>query len=171
MTKLEDLEHVLQVFCKRLLPAYICSTNPKKFIQWQGNICKQAALMSIFIIEHMVGDEYTVEAYEGFFEHEKMGAYNHCWNYLRHHTDTSKNIICDITSTISYMDYCEHNDPMLHLQNRSNAVVQDKIKLIGWEQINIEKEMSQAEYYTQLIGPELEQELKQLLKFARLWQE
>lgn len=170
MTKLEKLEFVLNVFSKRLLPAVLCIENPIKFAQWQGNMCKQAALLSVFIIEHYVGDEYTVEAYEGFFEHEDLGSYNHCWNYLVHHSDPKKNVICDFTSTITYMDYCEHNDPMLHIRKNPQSVVEKQIKMIGHQQINIDKELAQNEFYTGCTGDELKLIFSRMLRTAKLWE-
>lgn len=171
LTNLEQLEHVLNVFSKRLLPAFLFVAGPQTFIKWQGNICKQTALMNVFIINHFLGDEYKVEAWEGFFEHEKLGSYNHCWNYLVHKDDPKKNIICDFTSTISYMNYSEENDPMLHLVADERAVVQHKTNLIAMEELNIEEHLDQPELFTGLTGRELEQELTHLLKMSKLWPE
>jgi hypothetical protein len=159
------------VFGKRILPAFLFNANPELFLKWQGNICKQSALLSVFIIKNYLGDEYEVQAWEGFFEHEKLGSYNHCWNYVVHRSDPSLNFICDFTSTISYMDYCTENDPTLHIGGGQAAVVKNKIEMVGMQQIDIEKELSQPEYYTGMTGDELEQQLKSLLQFAKLWEE
>lgn len=171
MNNLEKLEHILNVFSKRLLPAYLFNKNPKLFLQWQGNICRQSALLSVFIIKHFLKDEYEVQAWEGFFEHEKLGSYNHCWNYLIHKDDPQKNIICDFTSTISYMDYCEHNDPTLHIGGGGNAVIKHKIDMIGMQQIDIEKELSSPEFYTGEESEDIIEELKAYLMYAKLWEE
>lgn len=174
MNNLEKLEHIMNVFSKRILPAYLFQNNPELFLQWQGNICKQAAILGAVIIEHYMPDEYIkVEAWEGFFEHKQLGSYNHCWNYIIHKDDPKKNIICDFTSTISYMSYCEHNDPTLHIQSNPNAVVrhENNIQLIGYEEINVESNLKEGEYYTGLKGEEIIPELIQLLKYAKLWED
>lgn len=171
LNKLEKLEHVLNVFCNRVLPGYLFTVNPEKFLKWQGNICKQAALLNTFIIKNYLGDEYEIQAWEGFFEHEVLGDYNHCWNYLVHKSDPRLNIICDYTSTITYMDYCKENDPTLHIGGNQASVVKHKINLVGMQQIDIEKEMSQPEYFTGAKGDQLIPELKKLLKYAKLWEE
>lgn len=170
LDKFEKLEHVLQVFNKRILPAYFFMVDPDKFMHWQGNICKQAALLNIFVIKHFLGDEYKVKAYEGFFEHEKLGSYNHCWNYLEHESgDWGKNIICDFTSTITYMNYCDENDPSLHIMANDKAVVKSKIEMRGYESINIKDQLSQPEFYSGLTGDELEMILTNILKQMKLW--
>lgn len=174
MNNLEKLEHILNVFNKRILPAYLFYNNQETFLKWQGNICKQSAVLSAFIIKHYMGEDYVkVEAWEGFFEHKQLGEYNHCWNYIIHKDDPKKNIICDFTSTITYMDYCEHNDPTLHIKSSPDAVVkhEDNIQMIGFQEINIEANLKESEFYTSAKGEELETELKTLLKFARLWEE
>lgn len=171
LNKFEKLEHILQVFTKRVLPSYLFVKSPEKFMQWQGNICKQAALLNVFIIEHILGDEYEVKAFEGFFEHEKLGSYNHCWNYLVHKTDPEKNIICDFTSTISYMNYCTENDPTLHIKSNDKAVVKSKIDMIGYEEIDIKKETSQPEFYTNQSVEEITEELVYMLTTMKLWEE
>jgi hypothetical protein len=171
MNKLEKLEHILNVFSKRLLPAFFFNHNPELFLKWQGNICKQSALLSVFIIKHYLGDEYTVQAWEGFFENDKLGSYNHCWNYLVHKDDPKLNIICDFTSTISYMDYCEHNDPTLHLGGSTSAVVKHKIDMVGMQEINIEEELSQPEYFTSERSDALIEELRTWLRVAKLWED
>ena len=75
--KFEKLEHIMNVFCKRILPGMLFSINPELFLKWQGNMCKQAAILGAFIIEHHMPDDYVkVEAWEGFFEHNKLGG--HC---------------------------------------------------------------------------------------------
>lgn len=171
MNKLEKLEHVLNVFSKRFLPGFFFNHNPEVFLKWQGNICKQSALLSVFIIKNYLGDEYEIQAWEGFFEHESLGSYNHCWNYLVHKDDPKKNIICDFTSTISYMDYCTDNDPTLHLDHGQNAVVKSKIEMVGMQQIDIEKELASPEFYTGDSSQDIIEELKSYLKYAKLWEE
>jgi hypothetical protein len=171
MNNIEKLEHTLNVFAKRILPAFFFNQNPELFLKWQGNICKQSALLSVFIIKHYLGDDYTVQAWEGFFEHEKLGSYNHCWNYLVHKSDPELNIICDFTSTISYMDYCKENDPTLHIGGTGSAVVKHKIDMIGMQELNIEENLAQPEYFTSRSGEDLIEELKDFLRFAKLWED
>lgn len=171
MNKIERLEHILNVFSKRILPGFFFNRNPKAFLQWQGNICKQSALLSVFIIKHYLGDEYEVQAWEGFFEHEKLGSYNHCWNYLIHKSDPELNIICDFTSTISYMDYCKENDPTLHIGGSGSSVVKHKIEMVGMQQIDIESELGQPEFYTGMESEEIIEELQAYLEYAKLWED
>ena len=174
MNNLEKLEHIMNVFSKRILPAYLFQNNPELFLQWQGNICKQSAILGAVIIEHYLPEDYVkVEAWEGFFEHKQLGSYNHCWNYIIHKDDPKKNIICDFTSTISYMDYCEHNDPTLHIQSSPNAVVkhENNIQMIGCQEIDIESNLKEAEFYTGAKGEDLIEELTILLKYAKLWED
>jgi len=171
MNNLQKLEHTMNVFSKRILPAYIFSKNPETFLEWQGNICKQTAILSKFVIEHYLGDEYKIEAWEGFFEHKDLGSYNHCWNYLIHNTDPDKNIICDFTSTITYMNYCKDNDPSNQLKTPNNAVVrhEQKTTMIGSQEIDIDEELSQREFYTCLSGQEIKEDLIHILKYTKLW--
>lgn len=172
MNNLEKLEHILNVFSKRILPAYLFYSSPNTFLEWQGNICKQAAILSIPIIERYVGDDYTeIQAWEGFFEHEKLGSYNHCWNYLIHKSDPELNIICDFTSTISYMNYCKENDPTLHIGGSTNQVVKSKIDMIGMQQIDVQKEIQSPEFYTGNNHDIIQEELVILLRKAKLWEE
>ena len=162
----------MNVFSKRILPAYLFNKNPEAFLQWQGNICKQTAILSTFIIKHYLKDEYKIEAWEGFFEHKQVGSYNHCWNYLIHKTDPKKNIICDFTSTITYMDYDENNDPSTHIRNWPDAVVkhQENITMVGSQEIDIETEYAGLEFYTHLRGDEIKEELIHIMKYAKLWE-
>jgi hypothetical protein len=146
------------------------AVNPELFLKWQGNICKQAAVLGSFIIKHHLPDDYVkVEAWEGFFEHEKLGSYNHCWNYIIHKDDPKLNIICDFTSTISYFDYCEHNDPTLHITGSEKSVVKHKIDMIGLQEIDIEEEFKGPEYYTKETGDVIKREIMGLLQTAKLW--
>lgn len=169
MKQIEKLEFALNVFCKRILPAYFFAKNPAEFLKWQGNICKQAALLSVPVIKHFIGDEYTVEAYEGFFE-SPLGQYNHCWNYLVNNDDKTKNIICDFTSTINYFEYCTENDPTLHLHSNEMQVVKpNKISLFSVDKIDIAEQMSQNEYFTGQSSNEIIDETTNLLKLAKLW--
>ena len=168
--KLEKLEHIMNVFGKRILPGFLFMSNPDKFLEWQGNICKQAAIMGSFVIENHLPDDYVeVQAWEGFFEHEKLGSYNHCWNYIIHKDDPKLNIICDFTSTISYFDYCEHNDPTLHIASSPKAVVNHKITMVGMQQLDIKKEFEGPEYYTNLYEGDIKEVLTTLLQTAKLW--
>lgn len=174
MNKLQELEHILNVFSKRILPAYLFQANPKKFLEWQGNICKQSAILSSKIIKRYLGDEYVkVEAWEGFFEHDLLGDYNHCWNYIIHKNDPKKNIICDMTSTITYMNYCDQNDPTLHIESSRKAVVRQEhfVKMIGSQEIDIDSEFSSPEFYTGLVGEDLMEDLTEILKYAKLWRD
>src|SRR5688572_9882818 len=99
MNQLEKLEHTLAVFTKKILPGLLFASNPKLFLQWQGNFCKQAAILNSFIIEEQMPDDYVeVQAWEGHFDSETEGSYNHCWNYIIHKDDPKKNIICDFSS-------------------------------------------------------------------------
>lgn len=170
LNKLETLEFIMQVFGKRILPGLLFSSNHELFLKWQGNICKQAAVIGSFVIQNHLPEGYVkVEAWEGFFNHEKLGDYNHCWNYIIHESDPKLNIICDFTSTISYFDYCEHNDPTLHIGGTQNAVVKHKIELTGMQEIDIEKEFSQPEFYTGASGEEIKRATMSLLQQAKLW--
>lgn len=170
LTPIEKTEFTLNIFCKRILPGYLFLKNPELFLKWQGNICKQAALLNTFVINHFVGDDYTVEAYEGFFESE-LGQYNHCWNYLVHKTNPEKNIICDFTSTINYFDYCAQNNPIAHIPINSNSVVNnnDNISLFSFEKLDINKLLEEKEYFTGLSSAQIISDLTKLLQIAKLW--
>lgn len=170
LNELETLEHIMQVFGKRILPGLLFSANHDLFLKWQGNICKQAAIIGSFIIKYHLPKGYVkVEAWEGFFHHEKLGDYNHCWNYIIHEKDPKKNIICDFTSTISYFNYCADNDPTLHIGGSSSAVVKHKIEMIGSQELDIEKEFEGPEFYTEATGDEIKQTVMSLLQHAKLW--
>ncbi len=170
LNQLESLEHIMNVFGKRILPGLLFSANPELFLEWQGNICKQTAILGSYVIkQHLPEDYIEVQAWEGFFEHEKLGAYNHCWNYLIHKDDPRKNIICDFTSTISYFDYCSQNDPTLHLTTNMASVNKCKIDMIALEQLDINKEFIGPEFYTEGTEQELKNTIKNCLKRAKLW--
>lgn len=171
LTYLEKLEHVMNVFSKRVLPGYLFGANPELYLKWQGNICKQTAVLGTFVIKKFIenSDYVKIEAWEGFFNHEKLGDYNHCWNYIVHKDDPSKNIICDFTSTISYMHYCDKNDPTLHISPDNRSVVQSKVQMIGCQEIDYEEELKSPEFYTERTGKELIDELTQILNYANLW--
>lgn len=172
MNKLEMLEHQLAVFTKKILPGLLFASNPKLFLQWQGNFCKQAAILNHFIIQEQMPPDYVeVQAWEGFFESELEGSYNHCWNYIIHKDDPKKNIICDFSSTINnYFEYCEDNDPTLHMALLHNARVNKRtIHMIMSEQLDPEKEFSGPELYTGADGDSIKQEVVTLMQLAKLW--
>jgi len=171
MNQLEKLEHILAVFTKKILPGLLFASNPKLFLQWQGNFCKQAAILNSFIIEERMPDDYVkVQAWEGHFDSDLEGSYNHCWNYIIHKDDPKKNIICDFSSTIqNYFDYCEHNDPTKHMRLTERVNVR-KIDLIMSEQLDPEKEFSSGpELYTGADGDTIKNEVITLLEMANLW--
>ena len=167
------LEHTLAVFTKKILPGLLFTSNPKLFLQWQGNFCKQAAYLNYFIIKEKMPPDYVeVQAWEGHFDSNTEGAYNHCWNYIIHKDDPKKNIICDFSSTIqNYFDFCEHNDPTLHMRLTDRANPR-KIDLIFLEQLDPEKEFNEGpELYTGASGDEMKEEIKTLLQMAKLWKD
>lgn len=169
MNKLEQLELTLNVVNKRLLPAYLSQFAMKKCLEWQFNCCKQACIVNVPIIKHFLEDEYKIECWEGFFNNDSInGDYNHCWNYLIHKEDIEKNIICDFTSTISYMNYGE-NDPTKHMLNHPNSVNKSNFTLIGMEQLDYEDHISNEEFYTGLKGYSINTDIEELLKIMRLW--
>lgn len=173
MNKVEKLEHILAVFSKKILPGLLFASNPELFLEWQGNFCKQAAILNHFIIENHLPEDYVkVEAWEGFFESETQGSYNHCWNYIIHKDDSQKNIICDFTSTIqNYFDFCPYNDPTLHIGGNTLRVNKPKIDMIMSELLNLEEQFDGNELYTGASEDEIKQVVVNLLKKAKLWQE
>lgn len=160
------LEHILNVLNKRFIPAIIYQYNPGLFLQWQGNHCKQSCIINKFIIDELTNGDFTTQCWEGFFEIEDM-QYNHCWNYMIDNK-LQKNIICDFTSTITYMKYGE-NDPSLYVKSQKNDVNQNKINLIGIQEINYEDYINQKEYYTGLYGNDLNNIFKNMLIKSKLW--
>lgn len=162
----------MNVLCKRILPGIFMNYDSEKFLEWQGNMCKQAAVVGSYVIQEHLPDDYVkVEAWEGFFNDTRLGDYNHCWNYIIHKDDPKKNIICDFTSTISYMNYCSENDPTLHIVSNLAAVnkAENFVTMIGATEINVEEEFKQPEFYTGLLGDAMKLGVTQLLKEAKLW--
>lgn len=170
MDNLKKLEYVLNVVNKRLIPAYLSQFAMRKLLDFQFNHCKQSVIINKEIIEHFVGDQYEVKCYEGFFNSSDFEEdYNHCWNYLiSKDGNTEKNIICDFTSTITYMCYGE-NDPTLYLNSNNNSVNKYKTTLTGYEELNYEEHINEIEFYTGLKGESLNLDIQHLLKMMNLW--
>lgn len=171
MDNLAALEHTLNVFNKRLFPGLLFCSSPEKFSQWQGNHCKQSAILNSFIIEHFVGNDYKITAWEGFFTNIGIvkDVYNHCWNYLEHKTNPELNIIADFTNTITYMCYGENNPTYFVPNLQYKSVVKDNPILLNKVELDIPFHLKQNEFYTGMTGIQLQAIIKNLLIQSKLW--
>lgn len=178
MNKLEKLDFILNILCKRYIPAYLYSKNPDLFLKWQGNCCKQCSIISSYYADIILENEYIIQSWEGIFINNQNIQYNHCWNYFIHRPSINighgfNNIICDFTSSINYMNFGPNNPEihiksMLNNQFENNTVNNFNIKIIKSEKIDWKTMLLENEYYTGLKGSEIIKDLDLMLQKSNL---
>jgi hypothetical protein len=134
------------------LHSILQEANPKEYEKWQGNACRQAAILSIPMLRELLPN-YTWAAWDGWFDdivHGKNVHYNHAWVYGRD-KETGRKLLVDLAR--------QHHERLFVLVD-SNRYPKDhpeyvNMKEVRRERLDIDNNLRDIEYYTKLKGYQL----------------
>lgn len=135
-----------------VIKSYYEGINPELMAHWQGNCCKQTAV----IIANMLNDSldkehFKVFAFEGIFEdffNGKKVSYNHCWVFVKNTKNSEKSLFIDVARThkpniVMFKKNWEYPKKMLGYLDQ---------KTISFEKIDYESDILMDEYFTGIPG-------------------
>ncbi len=134
------------------LHAVLRESNPVMYDQWQGNACRQTAVLGSVYLKYALPN-YTWTAWDGEFKDVVLGKevrYNHAWIFGRNRQD-NKRILADLSRQhherlfipVDSNKYPKDHPEYLHMQELERTL------------IDVPEHMQEVEFYSQLPSSKL----------------
>ncbi len=150
LTKKEELakeimfEHFIPVLHRTLE-----NGNREKYATWNGNACRQSAILGVKILEILL-PEYEWLVYDGQFQDIVLGnqcKYNHAWIFGVHKEEDRK-LLVDLARKYQEQLFIvtERNSyPSWHEEYKDTIILRS-------EEMDVEKRLREKEFYTGIYG-------------------
>jgi hypothetical protein len=153
---MDTIESVKDKMYSRFIPLLhylLKAANPLLYYQWQGNCCRQTAIIGCYILDKLLPD-YEWEAWDGEFDdivYNKQVHYNHAWIYGKNKAG-GKDLFVDLARQHHERIFKEVDDNKYpnDIPDYEN-MVETKREKLNWESFLI----NENEYYTGLLGIQL----------------
>lgn len=162
MTEIELLERQMQEIFKPSLKQVLFLANPTEFERWQGNHCRQSALIGAYVLNRLA-PQYKWAVWDGEFDdiiYGKPYRYRHAWIYGES-LNGDKDIFVDLSRQhhqCLFVEVTENKYP--------DGYGYDDMKELKREQIDWQNFIAQPEYYTNVSGEVLGNEMLQVISIV-----
>jgi len=142
---------------------YLEVHNPKEYALWQGNCCRQTAILGAMVLKVAL-PEYKWSAWDGDFSDILFGKrveYNHAWIYG----------INQQTGRALLVDLARLHKERLFISTRANAYphdhpeYKDQVEL-NRERLDLDESMKGTEYYTGLPSQQVLADVTSIMALA-----
>lgn len=145
-------EEVKRIMEERFIPAlhdFLERSNPSEYKKWQGNACRQTAVLAVPILEALL-PEYKWTAWDGDFEDIVYGqkrTYNHAWVYGVNRKE-GRRLLVDLSRI--------HHERLFMLVS-SNKYPKDHPSYVNMvelrrQPLDVQEKLGEVEYYSRKPG-------------------
>lgn len=159
------LTHIFKLLGTRIIPTYFFTENPKEFVKWQFNACRQTALISAYFFRKLMqsypSDDIWVRVNDGEFQDKFTSWYNHAWMTASRLTSTTIAFI-DVARVSTY-PIVEFQTPYYDPSSNSAGLHSCDTRCIKVTTLDYFEMLKQSEYYTGKPGIEVCKDIEKMM--------